>query len=96
MIDLVIDMQISTGYTTLMRQDLEKDFRFTRIKGQSGDQIGPAGDDSNLASSKKLEKVKNAINAGEGCRIDGVTQIYRVPGKMLFATDTTNWLLSKL
>jgi len=33
----IIDMQISTGYTTLMRQDLEKDFRFTRIKGQSGD-----------------------------------------------------------
>ena len=75
---------------------MEKEFAFTRIIGKSGESIGPAGDDSNLASSKKLEKVKNAIIAEEGCRIDGVTHIYRVPGKILFATDTTNWLLSKL
>lgn len=75
---------------------MEKEFAFTRIIGKSGESIGPAGDDSNLASSKKYEKVKNSIAAGEGCRIDGVSHIYRVPGKMLFATDTTNWLLSKL
>ena len=47
----VIDMQISTGYTTLMRQDLEKEFKFTRIKGKSMEVIGPSGNDADLASS---------------------------------------------
>lgn len=89
-------MQIATGYTTLMRGDLEKDFQFKRIEGKSGRVIANADDDSNLTSSQKLKKVTAAIQTEEGCRIDGTTSIYRVPGKMLFATDTTNWLLSKL
>ena len=89
-------MQIATGYTTLMRSDLEKDFQFKRIQGKTGEVIANADDDSNLTSSAKSAKVQQAIRNGEGCRIDGSTEIYRVPGKMLFATDTTNWLLSKL
>ena len=89
-------MQIATGYTTLMRGDLEKDFKFSRIKGKSGEIIGKAGDDSQLTSSAKTTKVVKAIKEEEGCRIDGITPIYKVPGKMLFATDTTNWLLAKL
>ena len=54
-------MQIATGYTTLMRGDLEKDFQFKRIEGRSGKVIANADDDSNLTSSAKLKKVTTAI-----------------------------------
>ena len=46
-------MQIATGYTTLMRSDLEKDFTFTKIKGKEMKMIGIAGanDAGGLTSS---------------------------------------------
>ena len=50
-------MQIATGYTTLMRSDLEKDFQFKRIEGKTGAVIANADDDSNLTSSAKSAKV---------------------------------------
>ena len=66
-------MQIATGYTTLMRSDLEKDFQFKRINGKTGAVIANADDDNNITSSAKTAKVKQAIAQGEGCRIDGAT-----------------------
>ena len=54
-------MQIATGYTTLMRGDLQEDFKFNRIRGKTGKVIAAADDDSQLTSSAKLAKVKQAI-----------------------------------
>ena len=50
-------MQIATGYTTLLREDLSNDFQFTKIEGKTGKVIGLAEDESRLTSSQKTKKV---------------------------------------
>ena len=48
-----------------------------------------------LASTDKYNKIKEQLEEGFGCRIQGSHDMYQVPSKLFFATDRDLWLINK-
>ena len=69
---------------------------FFNIKRDTNEVIDEAPLIMDLASNDKFKKIKDQLDASEGCRITGSHDMYQVPSKIFFGTDRDMWLIHKL
>mmetsp|Transcript_31432 Transcript_31432/g.41628 ORF Transcript_31432/g.41628 Transcript_31432/m.41628 type:complete len:160 (-) Transcript_31432:517-996(-) len=91
----ILDFKFQTGYSTLQRKEMEQ-FSFLDINRATNDAIGEAPLVMDLASQEKYDTIKEQLESGQGCRVQGQHDMYQVPSKLIFATDRDLWIINKL
>ena len=91
----MLDFKLQTGYSTWGRADMPQ-FHFLNIDRETNEVKSEAPLVMDLASTDKYNKIKEQLEEGLGCRIQGSHDMYQVPSKLFFATDRDLWLINKL
>ena len=91
----ILDFKFQTGYTTWQRTDMPQ-FKFFNIDRLTNEVIDEAPLTMDLASTDKYKKIKEQLDKGMGCLVQGSHDMYQVPSKLFFATDRDTWLITKL
>lgn len=78
----------------MQRKDMK--FRFLDIDRQTNEVRSEAPLEMDLVSQEKFDTIKEQLEAGQGCRVQGQHDMYQVPSKLIFATDRDLWLIHKL
>ena len=71
-------------------------FNFLDIDRLTNEVRSEAPHEQELASMEKYNTIKEQLQSGQGCRVQGQHDMYQVPSKLIFATDRDLWLINKL
>lgn len=72
------------------------EFKFLDIDRLTNEVLSEAPVAMDMVSKEKYEKIKEQLDKGQGCRIQGTHEMYQVPSKIFLATDRDTWLINKL
>ena len=79
-----------SGFREVSGNDMYKHVRRTRIMGDQ--EIGDLPRDADFHSIK-ADDVKARVGDGEGCRVHGVVNVWKLMGSFAFSTERGTFLL---